>query len=376
MRHLARRLALFLAILALVVPGFAPAAGAAAAKAESKAAAKAKPKAASKTASKSAAKTGSRQAAAKKAKAPAKSAKARSKAKGQTASTKVASRQLPAAAVSTGSSLKGKAAAASDPLGGKLSAASAVVMDGETGEILYARSPDLPRQPASTIKILTGYLALSSLRDEDRVRVSRWAASQPRSKVDLTAGAVYRAEDMVNAVLLESANDASVAVAERVAGSETAFAGRMTALARELGAGNTVCRTATGLTASGQQTTARDLAVMFRRLMADRDFAEVMGQRMATTREGKALRSHNRALWQIAGAEGGKTGYTQAARKTYVGKFERHGREVIVAMLGSDRMWPDIADLVEHGFAVLDGSRLVASSDTGSGRAAKARTSL
>ncbi len=156
---------------------------------------------------------------------------------------------------------------------------------------------------------------------------------------------------MINAVLMASANDASVAVAERVAGSEQSFAKLMTSKARSLGATNTVCKTATGLTAKGQMSTARDLAIVFDKAMQDREFAERMRRTKAKTGYGQVLHSHNKALWRVEGAVGGKTGYTNAARQTYVGKFSRGDSEIIVALMGSETMWTDISRLVEYGFA-------------------------
>jgi len=236
------------------------------------------------------------------------------------------------------------------PVADMLSCKSAVVMDAETGEILYALRPDTPRQPASTIKVLTGLIAMHSLKDGELVKVSRRAARMPRSKIYLKPGRSYRATDLINAVLLASANDASVALAEKIAGSESAFARLMTRKARAMGARRTVCKTASGLTARGQQTTARDLAVIFRQAMHDPEFASRISLSRVRTREGKVLRTHNRALWRIDGAVGGKTGYTRAARQTYVGLFRRDDASLIVSLMGSESMWEDIEALVEYGF--------------------------
>lgn len=234
---------------------------------------------------------------------------------------------------------------------GSISAKSIMIIDAASGRTLLSRSPDAPRQPASTIKILTGMIAIDTLKNNQRVEVSRKAAKQPRSKVYLDHRKTYQANDLINAVLLASANDASVALAEKIAGSERSFAGKMTALAKRWGARNTVCKTASGLTAKGQKSTARDLAIMFRQAMQDREFATRMKRTKAKTTEGKLLKNHNKALWQIAGSLGGKTGYTNAARQTYVGKFKRGRDEIIVAIMGSESMWTDIKRLVDYGFA-------------------------
>ncbi len=233
----------------------------------------------------------------------------------------------------------------------RITSKSAIVMDSATGEVLFALRPQRAAQPASTIKILTGLIAIQSLDNKDWVPASRRAAGMPRSKIYLKRGKSYRANDMINAVLLSSANDASVALAEKIAGSERVFAKLMTHKARAWGAENTVCKTATGLTAKGQKSTVLDLAVLFNRAMANEEFASRIGRTRIKTGYGKLLKNHNRALWQIDGAEGGKTGYTRAARQTYVGKFRRGEDELTVAVLGSETMWDDIKNLVEYGFS-------------------------
>jgi D-alanyl-D-alanine carboxypeptidase (penicillin-binding protein 5/6) len=232
----------------------------------------------------------------------------------------------------------------------KISSRCAIIIDAVSGKTLYSRNPDTQRQPASTIKVITGMIALKSLANTDKVPISRKAARQPRSKVYLDQKKQYKANDLINAVLLASANDASVAIAEKIAGSEKKFAQMMTLRASLWGAKNTVCKTATGLTAKGQKSTARDLATIFRYAMKDPDFSRRMKRVKIRTTEGKLLRNHNKALWQVDGTLGGKTGYTNAARQTYVGKFKRGRDEIIVAIMGSETMWSDIKRLVEYGF--------------------------
>lgn len=233
----------------------------------------------------------------------------------------------------------------------KISAKSVIVIDAKTGSILHEKSPDTPRQPASTIKILTGMIALQNLQAKDSIPVSRKAARQPRSKVYLDSRKKYLADDLINAVLLASANDASVALAEEIAGSEQDFAQKMTQLAHLWGAQKTICKTASGLTAKGQQSTARDLATIFNQAMNNEAFASKMQMNKVTNSDGAVLYSHNKALWQVKGALGGKTGYTNKARQTYVGKFKQGDDELIVAIMGSEKMWTDVKRLVSHGFA-------------------------
>jgi serine-type D-Ala-D-Ala carboxypeptidase (penicillin-binding protein 5/6) len=240
----------------------------------------------------------------------------------------------------------------------EISAKSAIIIDAASGNTLFAKSPDIPRQPASTIKVLTGMIAIRSLNYSDQVQISPKAAGQPSSKVFLDTHKQYMVNDLINAVLMASANDASVALAEKIAGSEQSFAQRMTSFAHQWGATQTVCKTATGLTAQGQETTARDLATIFRHAMEDQEFATRMKRINVRTAEGKVLRSHNRALWQVEGSQGGKTGYTDAARQTYVGKFKRGNNEIIVAVMGCERMWIDLKRLVELGFSIKNSHQI------------------
>lgn len=232
----------------------------------------------------------------------------------------------------------------------RISARSAIVLDADRDRIIFAKDPDLPRQPASTIKVLTGMIALKSMTGEESIPVSRQAASMPSSKMYLDPNKEYRAAELITAVLLASSNDASVALAETLAGTEEEFAKIMNLQAEYWGATNTRCKTATGLTAKGQTSTARDLALIFREAMRDPEFAAKVKMRSMQTDEGNTLYNHNKALWQVKGTEGGKTGYTNAARQTYVGQFSRGDNTIIVAVLGSETMWNDIKFLVQYGF--------------------------
>lgn len=243
-------------------------------------------------------------------------------------------------------------------IGEQISSKSAIILDVDTGGEIFAKAPDNPRQPASTIKIVTAMIALKSLQPDDTINVSNKAAAMPSSKIFLDPNRDYQANDLINAVLLASANDASVALAEKISGSEENFANLMTITARMWGARHTVCRTASGLTANGQQSTARDLANLFRYAMQDEDFARRMHEKSISTTYGKILRNHNKALWRLDGTDGGKTGYTLAARQTYVGQFTRDNRTIVVALMGSESMWADLEKLVNYGFQTAKDGRL------------------
>ncbi len=224
------------------------------------------------------------------------------------------------------------------------------ILDADTGDTIYSYNATTPRQPASTIKIVTAMIGLKKLKKNDKILVSKKAAGMPRSKIYLKRGKTYNFNDLIHAILLRSANDASVAVAEKIGATEQKFARMMTREAKLLGAKKTNCKTASGLTAKGQYSTARDLAVMFKNAMQNKDFARIVKTRKHKTAFGTTLNNKNKALWQIKGTMGGKTGYTFAAKKTYVGQFRRNGKTIVVAIMGSDRMWEDLKYLVEYGF--------------------------
>jgi D-alanyl-D-alanine carboxypeptidase (penicillin-binding protein 5/6) len=240
----------------------------------------------------------------------------------------------------------------------RISALSALLMDAESAEILYEREAHTPLPMASTTKVMTGLLGVERLRPFDLVRVSLYAASKEPSKLHLKPGEVIRTDEILPAILLKSANDASAALAERISGSEEAFARLMTRRARELGAHNTRFENASGLPADGHYSTAYDLAILLRYAMQRRDFADIMRLRtiQIASENGRTwmLRNHNRLLWTDPGALGGKTGWTRASKHCYVGMATRNGRTLIVSVLGSTRLWDDVRELLSFGFADID----------------------
>jgi D-alanyl-D-alanine carboxypeptidase len=231
-------------------------------------------------------------------------------------------------------------------------------MDVDTAEILYEKNAHLPLPIASTTKVMTGLLGVERLRPRELVRVSAYAASMEPSKLYLQPGELIDAEDLLQAILLKSANDASAALAEKISGSEEAFARLMTRRAQELGARNTHFENASGLPAEGHYSTAYDLAFIFRYAMQRPDFADIMQMRNArvATSDGRAwnIQNHNRLLWIFHGALGGKTGWTRAAKHCYVGMAERGGRALVVSVLGSSHLWGDIRALLDYGFFDVD----------------------
>ena len=218
--------------------------------------------------------------------------------------------------------------------------AANIVVDAGTGGVLSADSPNHLWYPASLTKLMTVYVALAEieagrLRFEDKIKVSPHAARQNPVTFGLRAGQVISVRDAINAAIVASANDAAVALAEKIAGTEADFAQRMTGTAMELGMFRTFFENASGLPSGNQVTTARDLAILATAFL--RDFPQHYGlfsQRSVTI--GKRSRGTvNSILSAYEGADGMKTGFTCASGYNMVASAERDGRRLIGIVLGS-----------------------------------------
>jgi D-alanyl-D-alanine carboxypeptidase (penicillin-binding protein 5/6) len=245
--------------------------------------------------------------------------------------------------------LAGTARGAAAP---SLTARAAIAMDAASGEVLYERAADLPLPPASTTKVMTAILALESGRLDDELAVSRFAAETAPSKINLQPGQRMRLRNLLYAVLLNSANDAAEVIAEGLAGSQEAFAARMTAKAHAIGATTAHFENPHGLTAEGHVASARDLAIIFRYGLQIPLFREILSTRSVTVPVDAprphlvSLHSHNRLLTANPYPVIGKTGYTVPARRCFVGATDHDGREVVIALLGSTDLWGDARRLL------------------------------
>lgn len=232
-------------------------------------------------------------------------------------------------------------------------AKSYCIMDADTGNVLSSLNPQMMLPPASTLKVGTALIAVNSLRLTDRVPVSHHAAAAPPSKINIKPGETYSVQDLLYAVLLASANDASRALAERVSGSEARFAAVMTSQLRQLGAYRTNFENASGLPEPGQFSTAYDLALIFRKAMENPTLARILTARTHMLDDGKIVRSHNRFLFSTHHAVAGKTGWTRASMHTYVGMFRNGDKRIIVSLMGSPNKWPDLRILIAKGFSEI-----------------------
>ena len=230
-----------------------------------------------------------------------------------------------------------------------------VVVDAVDGHILVGKNPRLKLPPASTTKVMTVLLAKERLSLDDEVLIGRKAASAPNSKAGLTPGARYRVRDLIIASLVSSSNDAAIALAEAVSGTEREFANQMNLKARAMGINDTFFVNATGLPDKkrSQYTTAYDLTMLMRATMRDKWLDQVMGitQTSICGNDGKVivLRSHNKMLWRTPKFVKGKTGWTNASRHTFVGTNYAPDKSITFAMLSSQKPWTDIERLASFG---------------------------
>jgi len=242
---------------------------------------------------------------------------------------------------------------------------AALVLDAGSGDILYSYRAASPHHPASLTKIMTLYMTFEALRDGrlkpgQRLKISRRAANQRPSRLGLRRGKKIRLEDAILALVTKSANDASVVIAEAIAGTEAAFAKRMTDRAHALGMTGTVFRNASGLHHPEQVTTARDMAKLAMALI--RDFPE--RYKLFSTKRfvwhGRRHRNHNEMLSSYEGADGIKTGYIRQSGFNLVASAQRDGRRVIGVVLGGQnselRNWA-MEKLLDYGFLRLGGDR-------------------
>jgi D-alanyl-D-alanine carboxypeptidase len=237
---------------------------------------------------------------------------------------------------------------------------SAIVMDMRDGTVLYESNPDRRQSPASLTKMMTLYLAFEAvengqLRLDQKVRVSRHAARQPPSKLYLKSGQRVSIRSLIRASAIKSANDAAVALAEAVSGSEKAFARLMTSRARQFGMANTTFRNANGLTAKGHLSTARDMAVLGRHLFFDfPQYYNLFSRKTARAAGKRVYNTNRRLLSSYAGADGIKTGYTNAAGYNLVASARRGKKRVIASLFGGkSSRWRNarMVKLLDKGFA-------------------------
>jgi D-alanyl-D-alanine carboxypeptidase len=236
---------------------------------------------------------------------------------------------------------------------------AAIVIDADTGAVLHAVDADEPTYPASLTKMMTLYLTFGALSQhrlqlEHRLAVSEHAASMAPSKLGLKPGSSIRVEEAILAIVTKSANDAAVVIAEGLGGSEENFARMMTEQARRLGMNRTHFENASGLPDPDQVTTARDMALLGRALIADFPAYYPYFSTRSFVFAGHVQANHNHLLETYDGADGIKTGFIRASGFNLVASAKRDGHRLIgVVFGGQSQPWRDhqMARLLDSGFA-------------------------
>jgi D-alanyl-D-alanine carboxypeptidase (penicillin-binding protein 5/6) len=240
---------------------------------------------------------------------------------------------------------------------------SALLMDYETGSILYEKNSHEKRPMASITKIMTLLLAMEALEDgrlklDDTISVSEHAASMGGSTVFLDVGETFPVSTILEAVIVASANDGSVALAEKISGSHEAFVNKMNQRAKELGMNNTHFSNCTGLPSDNHYTTAYDTAIMSRELLKHPDFFKWSTIWLDYMRDGETmLVNTNRLVRFYDGCDGVKTGYTEEAGHCISASAKRGGLRLIAVILGapsSQIRFDEARKLMDYGFANYD----------------------
>ena len=238
---------------------------------------------------------------------------------------------------------------------------AALVVDAATGRVLYARNDDAIRHPASLTKMMTLYLLFERLHEhkialDTQIPVSAYAASQPRAHLRLKAGDSMTVDEAIKAIVVCSANDVAVAVAEAVAGGEPQFAEMMNEKARSFGMSHTYYENASGLPNESQVTTAGDLAILAWHLIYDYPEYYPYFRTPSMSWDGRYYGNHDALIGNYPGVDGIKTGYIDESGYNIVTTVERAGTRLIAVVMGGvtpQRRDEVMVGLLDSAFAEL-----------------------
>jgi len=245
-----------------------------------------------------------------------------------------------------------------------VSADAAVLMDVATGDVLFGKQANKCRPPASTTKIMTAILGLELGRSDEVVTVSQKAAAVGEATLDLDPAEKINLYELITGALVRSGNDACVAIAEHIAGSEEQFVQLMNRKALALGAQNTHFENTNGLPQQGHYSTAYDLALIARHGLQIPQFVSIIRQKETKIHFLEPdvfmdLRNTNKLLWNYPYADGVKTGTTTAAGKCLVASATKNGRQLLVVVLDAPDRFGDAKKLLEWGFEKTETVRLI-----------------
>ena len=243
-----------------------------------------------------------------------------------------------------------------------VSARSAITMDALTGRVFYESNADSRSLIASTTKIMTALVVCEQCNVLDRMRIPKEAVGIEGSSLYLKEGEVLTIQELLYGMMLHSGNDAATALAIYCGGTVEGFAQLMNDKARTLGLSETHFVNPHGLDAPNHYSTARDLAVLAAYAMKNPIFAKTVSTKTIHIGN-RVLRNHNKLLWQLEGANGVKTGYTQAAGRILVSSASRDGRRLVMVTIDDPNDWLDHKTMLEQGFAKYQQKQILSEGD-------------
>jgi len=229
-------------------------------------------------------------------------------------------------------------------------AKSAIVIDAATGLVVYAKDADKTLGIASITKVMTALIALEKSDADAIVKIKPEMTGAIGSSIYLKAGQEYKLIDLLYGLMLESGNDAAVAVAHFISGGTDAFVAEMNARAAALGCVNTHFSNPHGLSEETHYSTARDMALIARQALQNDTFREIVSSKYHNC-NGQSWKNHNKLLWELDGCIGVKTGYTTDSGRTLISCAERNGVRFITVTLSDPDDWADHKALYDYAFA-------------------------
>ena len=245
---------------------------------------------------------------------------------------------------------------------GAVSAQKAVMIDAQTGRVLFEKDADGRSLIASTTKIMTALIICQQCNVLDRMRIPQEAVGIEGSSLYLQAGEVLTIQDLLYGLMLHSGNDAAVALAIYCGGTMEGFVQLMNDKAHQLGLTGTHFENPHGLDSPNHYSTAKDLATLAAYAMNDPDFRQTVSTKSVRIGQ-RSLQNHNKLLWRVDGADGVKTGFTKAAGRILVSSATRNDRRIIAVTINDGDDWNDHAAMLNDGFSRYQERTVVAEGD-------------
>lgn len=243
-----------------------------------------------------------------------------------------------------------------------VSAKNAILLDAQTGRVIYEKGSTKRALIASTTKIMTALVVCEQCNVLDRMLIPKEAVGIEGSSIYLREGEVLTVQDLLYGLMLHSGNDAAVALAIYCGGTVEGFVQMMNDKAHRLGLENTRFENPHGLDSPGHYSTAQDMAKLAAYAMGNPIFSKIVSTKTVTAGS-RSLRNHNKLLWRVEGADGVKTGFTKSAGRILVSSATRQGRRLVVVTMNDPADWNDHEALLEMGFSQYTLQQIVSEGD-------------